>query len=87
MGLLRGALAVAAWALGPALAWAAPSPSPLPIRAISVDVVPIHAGPGLSLPAPPADRLEHPVGGRRFQAVSPARLASPSPSPRPRAGR
>ncbi|MEB3221485.1 MAG: hypothetical protein VKS61_05360 [Candidatus Sericytochromatia bacterium] len=75
-GLALGLLA------GQAQAAPSPSPSPLRIRAISVEVVPIQVGPGLSVPAPRADRIELPAGARRFRSVRPAPIASASATPR-----
>lgn len=87
-----------AWTLGVALGigcwlwalpmWAVPeaSPSPLGIKAVTVEVVPLQAPPGLSLPAPAADRVEAPPHLRSFRAApragSPVRpTVTPTPSP------
>lgn len=59
----------------PAPCEAAPSPSPLPIRGVVVEVVPVQLGPGLSRPAPAADRVERPP------ALLRPPLGSPTPSP------
>lgn len=63
-----------------------PSPSPLGIRAVTVEVLPLQVPPGLSLPAPAADRVEAPPYWRTFRAAPRAgsaiqRPVKPSPTP------
>lgn len=71
---------VAVWP-SDALAAASPTPSPLAIRAVTVEVLPLQVGPGLSLPAPPAQRIESPPHGRTFRAVPVRGHARSTPAP------
>ena len=64
---------------------ASPSPSPLGIRGVTVEVLPVQAPPGLSLPVPAADHLEMPPHRRSFRSAPRAgRVASAALTPSPR---